>query len=588
VRLAAPLADGEDIYWLEGRPLEGGRTVVVRDAADGTRADAIGPDVQARTTVHEYGGGAYTVDRGRVIFANFADQRVYVDGSPITPEPAERWGVRYADFAVSPDGARVACVRETHNGPAATDVVNEIVVFALDGSGSQDVRATGRDFYSTPRWSPDGSQLSWLAWDHPNMPWDGTELFVDGALVAGGPDESIVQPSWSPEGVLHFASDRSGWWNLYRADRAEPLVAMDAEFAGPAWAFGMSWYAFVSGGRIACTWGGGHLGVIEADGALREVETPFSSISFVRAGGDGILSIAGSPTTPGAVVTIDLDTGAHRVLRRSRDTDLDPAYVSVAEHLEFPTEGGLTAFGYFYAPKNPDYTGPAGERPPLIVISHGGPTGATDDVLDTSIQYWTSRGFAVVDVDYGGSTGYGRAYRQRLNGTWGIVDVDDCVNAARALAARGDVDGDRLLIRGGSAGGYTTLCALVFRPGVFAGGASYYGVADAEALAKDTHKFESRYLDGLIGPYPEARDTYIERSPIHFADRIECPVIIFQGLEDAVVPPAQAEVLVAALEAKGLPYEYVPYEGEQHGFRKAENIQDAAERELAFYARILA
>jgi dipeptidyl aminopeptidase/acylaminoacyl peptidase len=400
-----------------------------------------------------------------------------------------------------------------------------------------------------------------------------------------------VQPRWSPDGVLYYASDRTGWWNLYRADRAEPIVARDAEFAGPAWVFGISYFTFIADGRLVCTWAeadGAHLGVIEADGKLHEVPQPFSSLSYVEAYRDGLVLLGGSPTESTALASVDVATGITTVIRRSRETTLDPAYISVPEPIEFPTEGGLTAYAYFYPPTNPDAVGPEGEKPPLIVISHGGPTGATNSVFNISIQYWTTRGFGVVDVNYGGSTGYGREYRQRLNGMWGIVDVDDCINAAKYLVQRGDALGDRLFIRGGSAGGYTTLCALAFRPDAFAGGASYYGVADAEALARDTHKFESRYLDGLIGPYPEARDTYIERSPIHFADRVSCPVILFQGLEDAVVPPAQAEVFVEALKAKGLPYEYVPYEGEQHGFRKAETIIDAAERELAFYRSVLA
>ncbi len=557
--------------------------------------DVLPPGWSARTTVHEYGGGAYVVDRGRVVFANFEDQRLYrihvADGADpvaITPEPASRWGLRYADADVSPDGEQIACVRESHRGPAATDVVNEIVVLPIDGSREPEVIATGHDFYAAPRWPPDGAGLAWLSWDHPNMPWDGTELWVDGSRVAGGPTESIVQPEWSPAGVLHFASDRSGWWNLYCADGPDALVARDAEFAGPAWVFGLSWYTFLADGRLVCAWGerdGGHLGVLES-GRLRDVPTPYTSFQSLRAAGDRVAAIGGSPTQPPAIVTIDIDSGATDVLRRSREVDLDAAYVSVAEPIEFPTEGGRTAHAFFYPPTNPDAAAPAGERPPLLVFSHGGPTSQTSNVFQVGIQYWTTRGIAVVDVNYGGSTGYGRGYRDRLKGTWGVVDVDDCIHSARYLAGRGDVDGQRLMIRGGSAGGYTTLCALVFRD-AFATGASYYGVADAEALARDTHKFESRYLDSLIGPYPAARDLYLERSPVHFASRISCPVILFQGLDDAVVPPAQAEVFVAALREKGLPFAYVAYEGEQHGFRKAETITHSIDSELAFYARIL-
>ncbi|HZN14263.1 MAG TPA: prolyl oligopeptidase family serine peptidase [Acidimicrobiales bacterium] len=589
VGLSQVEVDGSTVYWLESRPLEGGRVVVTSAAGD-----AIPEGWSARTTVHEYGGGAYTVDRGGVVFANFEDQRLYrVDApgsppEPVTPEPPSRWALRYADMRVSPDGNRVACVRETHNGPASTDVVNEIVVLSLDGSMTGEVVATGRDFYAAPRWSPDGSKLAWLSWDHPNMPWDGTDLYVDGVHVAGGSAESIVQPEWSPDGVLHYASDRSGWWNLYRADASAPLVAKDAEFAGPAWVFGLSWYTFLADGRLVCTWSesdGARLGVIDG-GTLRVIDgVAETSIGSLKAVGDGVAYIGGSPTKSSAVITNDL-AGTVRLVRASRQRDLDPAYISVAEAIEFPTTDGLTAHAYHYAPTNPDAAPPEGDRPPLLVIGHGGPTSATSSVLNVAIQYWTTRGFAVVDVNYGGSTGYGRAYRERLNGAWGVVDVDDCINAARYLADRGDADGARFLIRGGSAGGYTTLCALVFHD-EFASGASYYGVADAEALARDTHKFESRYLDGLIGPYPAARERYVERSPIHFADRVSCPVILFQGLEDAVVPPSQAEVFVAALEAKNLPYSYVEYEGEQHGFRRAETIRDAIDTELDFYLAVL-
>jgi dipeptidyl aminopeptidase/acylaminoacyl peptidase len=595
VGLSQVAVDNGDVYWLESRPLEAGRVVLVRDGTD-----VLPAGWSARTTVHEYGGGAYAVRDGRVVFSNFEDQRLYrVDGGAggggpvaISPEPQVRWASRYADMAISPDGTRVACVRETHNGSAATDVVNEIVVLPLDGAAPAEIVATGRDFYAAPRWAPDGDSLAWLAWDHPNMPWDGTELFVDGVRVAGGPSESVVQPEWSPDGVLHFASDRNGWWNLYRAGGDRPLAAKEAEFAGPAWVCGLSLYAFLADGRLVCTWSerdGAHLGLVSDDGRLDEVATPYTSIQSVRAGRSGgeVVAIAASPSQSSAVVALDADaTGFPVVIRKSRDTDFDAAYLSTPEAIEFPTEGGLTAHAFYYRPVNPDVVAPSGDAPPLIVFSHGGPTSATSSVLNVAIQYWTTRGFAVVDVNYGGSTGYGREYRDRLKGAWGIVDMDDCANAARYLAGRGLVDGTRLFIRGGSAGGYTTLCALVFRDD-FAAGASYYGVADAEALARDTHKFESRYLDGLIGPYPEARDVYVARSPIHFADRVACPVILFQGLEDAVVPPDQAEVFVAALTEKGLPFAYVEYEGEQHGFRRAETIRDAIDSELAFYRGVL-
>jgi dipeptidyl aminopeptidase/acylaminoacyl peptidase len=441
-----------------------------------------------------------------------------------------------------------------------------------------------------------------MVWDHPRMPWDGSEVWVgdlasDGSIsnsrrVAGGPEESIFQPEWSPAGELHFVSDRTGWWNLYRwsGERFEPLAPMEAEFGSPQWVFGMSTYVFLDDGRIAA--------IVSKDGLDRLVylrpgqpvehaDVPYTAFAKrLRSSGNTLVFIAASPTEAPAVIRLNTQTGTREVLRRSLDQEIDPAYVSRPRSIAFPTEGGAAiAYAIYYPPANADYIGPSGERPPLIVESHGGPTAMTQAQLSLDILYWTSRGFGVVDVNYGGSSGFGRAYRERLNGRWGIVDTEDCINAARYLAEQGEVDGRRLAIRGGSAGGYTTLCALVFHD-EFAAGASYFGVADCEALATDTHKFESRYLDGLIGPYPAAKDLYYERSPIHFADRLSCPVILLQGLEDRVVPPSQAERMVEALRAKHLPFAYLAFEGEQHGFRKAETIQRAYEAELYFYSRV--
>jgi dipeptidyl aminopeptidase/acylaminoacyl peptidase len=578
VRLDQLQAHGDDLCWLEGRPEEAGRQVVVRLGA----GDLLPAPLSARTLVHEYGGGDFTFAGGSLVFANFDDQRVYVGSRALT---AALDGVRYADFDAHPDGSRVACVRERH--PAdGSEAINDLVTIALD-DGAVTVVAEGHDFFAAPRWSPDG-QLAWLAWDHPNMPWDGTTLYLDGAPVAGGRDVSISQPRWSPDGILHFVSDQTGWWNLYTLGSDAPLVAMEAEFTFPDWGFAFHTYDFLADGRIVAMWtqsGIDHLGVISA-GELHEVPTSFTTFEAVVAWQGGVAALAGSPSAAEAVVRVDVATGETETLRRSNETDVDPRYVSLPRAVEFPTTGGRTAHALFYRPANPECAGPDDERPPLVVMSHGGPTAATASDLQLKIQYFTSRGIAVVDVNYGGSTGYGTEYRRRLDGQWGVVDVEDCANAARWLAEQGEVDGGRLAIRGGSAGGYTTLAVLTFRDD-FATGASYYGVADAEALATDTHKFESRYLDRLIGPYPEARELYRARSPIHHVDQLRVPVILFQGLEDKVVPPAQAEVMVEALRSNGVPFAYLPFEGEQHGFRRAETIVRTLEAELWFYGRVL-
>jgi dienelactone hydrolase len=597
---------GGDVYWLEGKPLEAGRVVLVRLAADGTRHELTPKPLYVRTRVHEYGGGEYLVDGSSAFFSNFADQRLYRqdlggEPRPITPEPTIPAGLRYADAQLTPDRRLLVCVREVHEseGPDAT---NELVVLAADGSTEARVIASGHDFYAAPRISPDGRRLAWMVWDHPRMPWDGSELWVgdlaeDGSisnphLVAGGLAESIFQPEWSPAGELHFVSDRTGWWNLYRlhGETIEPLAPMAAEFGTPQWVFGMSTYAFLDDGRIACIVSEGsidRLALVSPGQAPQTADLPYTAYSRrLRSSGNTLVFVAASPTESSAVVRFDATTGTREILGRSLAHEPDARYVSSPRSISFPTDGGqATGYALYYPPTNPDYVGPAGDRPPLIVESHGGPTAMTQAMLKLDTQYWTSRGFGVVDVNYGGSSGFGRPYRERLNGQWGIVDTEDCISAARYLTDQGEVDGRRLCIRGGSAGGYTTLCALVFHDD-FAAGASYYGVADCEALATDTHKFESRYLDGLIGPYPEARDVYRARSPIHFADRLSCPVILFQGLEDRVVPPSQAEAMVEALRAKDLPFAYLAFEGEQHGFRKAETIQRTLEAELYFYARV--
>jgi dipeptidyl aminopeptidase/acylaminoacyl peptidase len=601
IGLTDPALDGDCLYWVESRPSEAGRNVIVKMSPDGRITDVTPPAFNARSRAHEYGGGAYLVYEGSVYFSNFADQRIYRQAPGADPEPlttAEEF--HYADAVIDARRRRLICVREDHTAKSR-DSINSIVAIELAGSASGDLLVSGNDFYSSPQLSPDGNHLAWLTWNHPNMPWDGTELWVarlgeDGAiaesqLVAGGERESIFQPEWSPGGVLHFVSDRTGWWNLYRRRESgiESLCPMGAEFGAPQWVFRMSTYAFETEQRIICAYnerGAWRLASLDAEtGELDRIETPYTQVSSLRAGRGRVVFCGGSPVEPTSVVSLDAATGRIDVLRRSSSIQVEEGYLSAPESVEFPTGQGLTAHGFFYAPENKDYRAPGGERPPLIVISHGGPTSAASTSLSLNIQYWTSRGIAVLDVNYGGSTGYGRAYRERLNGQWGVLDVDDCVNGARFLVKQGRVDGDRLIIRGGSAGGYTTLAALTFRD-VFKAGASYYGISDLEVLEQDCHKFESRYNHSLIGPYPERRDLYRDRSPIHFTERLSCPLILFQGLEDKVVPPNQAEMMYEAVRKKGLPVAYIAFEGEQHGFRKAENIKRALDGELYFYSKV--
>lgn len=597
--------DGNAIYWLELRPQESGRSVVVRQGASGLE-EVTPPAFNVRTRVHEYGGGAWMVSGGAVYFSHDADRRLYrLDRDsqpPLALTPEGPW--RYADGVIDAARRRWIGVREDHTAGAA---VNTIV--AIDATGAAgnagEVLASGHDFYSSPKLSPDGRQLAFLAWDHPRMPWDGTILYVttlneagsasSPVAVAGGPDESIFQPEWAPDGTgLFFVSDRTGWWNVYRAGldggAAHALAPMEAEFGQAQWVFGLSTYAFAGPRRLVCTYvskGLGQLATIDlATGKMTPVETPYTEISSVRADGDTVAFRGGSATQPASIVRLNLTSGKSDVLKKATAVPDDPElarYFTGVEQVEYPTDRGRTAFGLYYPAVNPDYKAPGGEKPPLVVKCHGGPTSAASSTLDLRIQYWTSRGISVLDVNYGGSTGYGRAYRQRLNGQWGIVDVDDCVNGARFLAERGLVDGNRCVITGGSAGGFTVLAVLAFRS-FFKGGASHYGVSDLGALAEDTHKFESRYLDSLIGPYPERKDLYDARSPVRHSEGLSAPVIFFQGDEDRVVPPNQTEMMVEALRRKGVPAGYLLFAGEQHGFRKAANIKRSLDAELYFYA----
>ena len=611
IRLGAASFDEGLVYWTETRPKEDGRVALVRADAFSSPAEVLPASTNVRTRVHEYGGGAFAVHRGTIYFSEFSDQRLYrhVPGSgepvPITPETGGTH--RFADGRVTSDGSTWIGVRERHAGERVPqDVTNELVAIRTDGSGEPRVIASGRDFYSDPRIAPDGASVCWLSWDLPWMPWDGCELHEaalapDGSLgeprtVAGRDgEESIWQPSWSPAGELYWVSDRSGWWNLERerAGIRETVCPRDAEFGWPHWIFGGSSYAFLGDGRIACHYGSGgvqHTALLDpSTGELVDLDIPHTAVSYpsLVAEGSQIAFIAGGPALPEQVVLLDFTSRAVDVLRESASTEVDPAVFSIPRQLEFPTDGGLAAFAHVYPPTNPGFRAPDGERPPLIVISHGGPTSESTPSFSLQTQFWTSRGFAVVDVNYGGSTGYGRAYRQRLNGTWGILDTADCINAARHLAEQGAADGDRLLIRGGSAGGYTTLCALVFHDD-FAAGASYYGLADLVPFVEGgTHKFECEYLYTLVGPYPEEAERYRARSPINSVGDLRTPMLVLQGAEDAVVPPAQAELIVEALERKRLPYAYLLFEGEQHGFRKADSIIRAHEGELSFYAQIL-
>ena len=608
LRLSAPVVDGDDIYWLEARPAEGGRSVVVRSAADGVIQEMTPAGFNVRSRVHEYGGGSYTVDRGTVFFSNFTDQRLYrVDrpapGQAITPLPITqegRW--HYSDATVDAGRGRLICVREDHT-VEGRECVNALVAVAVDGSGGAGrVLAEGYDFYSTPRLSPDGAQLAWICWRHPNMPWDGTELWVaeveaDGSLthvrhVAGSDTESIYQPGWSPGGELLYVSDREDRWRLYRShgEPLQPSPPADAEVGRPQWILGTATWAFASPSRLVISYtreGRWFLGCADLDAnVFRELAPGVEPGPYLAPIGREVVFVAGSGTAFDSVVALELETGATRTLRTVPGTLVDEGFLSVPEAVWFPTANGQRAHLFYYPPRNRECTPPPGERPPLIVISHGGPIAAADSSLDYGIQFWTSRGFAVADVNYGGSTGFGREYRRRLNGQWGIVDVVDCIRATEFLVREGKADPARLIIRGGSAGGFTTLAALTGYPDVFKAGASYFGVSDLEALTRDSHKFEARCLDILVGPYPAEKKLYHERSPIHHVDRLQCPLILLQGLEDKVVPPNQSEMMADALRSKGRPVAYLTFAGEQHGFRKAENIIRALESELYFYGAV--
>jgi dipeptidyl aminopeptidase/acylaminoacyl peptidase len=595
--------DGESLVWLESRPEEDGRQVLVRWTPDrkggGTARDISPAGLNARDRVHEYGGASFLVADDLVLVSDFVSGRLHRVAADRTSEPFTPEGLfRYADYELDEPRARLIAVREDHSGSG--EAANSLVSIPLDGSGEVKVLTEGRTFYSSPRLSPHGRELAFLAWDHPNLPWDGTELLIapvaaDGSLgrperVAGSASEWIAQPVWSPSGVLHFVAEPDGWMNLYRAAErgVEPVTRLEAEFAFPDWVFGLRNYAFAPDGTILAVGrsdGADRLYRIPPGGGPTPVDLPFTEIRDLDVAGDRAVFMGAGPRRFGAIVLLDWRDGSHEAIRWSSPAVVEPDEIAVPEPIEFPTTGELTAHGLFYRPTNSAFEGPSGALPPLIVTSHGGPTAQAYGGLYIETQMFTSRGFAVLDVDYGGSTGYGKEYRKRLEGEWGVVDVDDCVNGARWLAERGDVDGERLAIRGGSASGYTTLSALAFRD-AFAAGVSYFGIGDLLAFARETHKFESRYLDRLLGPLPEATEIYRQRSPNNYAHQITAAVLILQGLEDRIVPPTEAERIVDALWERRIPHAYIAFEGEDHGFRKAESLTRSFEAELSFLAQV--
>jgi dipeptidyl aminopeptidase/acylaminoacyl peptidase len=603
--LSSVVLDGADIYWLAGRAAEAGRSAMMRRSPGAPAREVTPMPFNVRSRVHEYGGGAFAVAGGLVVFSHHADNRLYRVAAGGASEAFTSAGrQRFADFVFDSARSRLIAVREQHPEDEGSHAQPVNTICAVGFDGGERVLVMGNDFYSSPRLSPDGRRLAWLSWDHPRMPWQGTELWVaevqdDGRLgtparVAGGPEESVCQPEWSPAGVLHFVSDRSGWWNLYclreaaGASAVEALCPMAAEFATPHWTFGNSLYGFGASGEIVCSYieqGVSKLARLHAGGALEPIPTPYQEIRELRAGDGFVVVLAGSPTIAAEIARIDLASGKREVLERSIASLPDLGYLSVPASISYPSANGRTAYAFFYPPANRDVRAPEGGKPPLIVISHGGPTGMAASTLSLKTQYWTSRGFGVLDVNYGGSSGFGRAFRDALKGQWGVVDVEDCIAGARHLAAQGLADGERLIIRGSSAGGLTTLCALTFHD-VFKLGASYYGVSDLKGLDQDSHKFESHYNEYLIAPKAQAEAVYAERSPINHTGRLSRPMIFFQGLDDKVVPPQQSEAMVNALRKRGIPVEYLELEGEGHGFRKADTIVRTLQAELAFYQRM--
>lgn len=626
VRLSEVEVQGSDTFWTEGRASEQGRTVLLRRGATG-ETSRVSPEqapdggtFDVRSRAQEYGGGTFAVAADIAVASRKEDDRLYrfaLDGSGALPlTPAD--GGRYGDLAIDLERGLVYAVLEDHGEPGGfrTDPTTTLVAVPLDGSAAETrahVRTvfSGTDFVNAPRLSLDGHYLAFVTWDHPNMPWDGStvrlgELTADGTLrspaltVAGGEDVSAQEPVWTPAGDLVHVDDSSGWWNLYRTELSTPegwlelrtrhLHPAQVEFSAPQWVFGPRTIAVLDEDHLVLSWveeGRRRLGTMRLlNGELEAWVGDWEPAGAIAAAPDRVVFVGAHARRPGAVVELELEQGTTTVLASSTSLTLDEASVSEAEPVSWDAGDGVQAHGFYYPPALADTAGPDGELPPLLVMIHGGPTSATSPGFAPGLQYWTTRGFAVLDVNYGGSTGYGRAYRERLDGAWGLVDVADCATGASAMAATGRADGNRLAIRGGSAGGFTTLAALAFTD-TFAAGTSRYGIGDLAALAAETHKFEARYLDRLVGPYPEAEAVYAERSPLEHVDQITAPVLLLQGSEDRVVPPSQSSGMAQALRDRGVPVAYVELEGEGHGFRGADAITLALETELGFYGQVL-
>lgn len=611
VRLGEPQITPSCSYWVESRPQEQGRAVLMQKPHSAEASEVLSAQFSVRSTAHEYGGGSYLVSDGAIFFINATDQRIYRSNHGSAPEVLTAPGpYRYADLSLDSQRQRLLCIREDHSDAGAPNSGiqerNEIIAIDLNTPEKVTVLTRGHDFYSNPRLSPDGRQLSWLCWDHPAMPWESSECWLadlDSAgeidqcrCIAGGKGESIFQPQWSPDGVLYLVSDRSNWWNIYRHDDGvlQPITPISAEFATPQWVFGMSCFSFLNSDEIlACfsqqgQWQLAHIHIPSR--TLSPLDTDFCDISQVQCCDGQAIFLAASPNRSSNLFHLakgeaDGFQQQLQVIASSSNTALDDNVISTAEAITFPTSAGQQAHGFYYPPRNGSIEAPAGTAPPLIVLCHGGPTGATETGLNLKIQYWTSRGFAVMDVNYRGSTGYGRHYREQLNGYWGVYDVEDVCAAAEYLVSQRLANPEQLAIKGSSAGGYTVLAALTFA-NTFKAGASLYGIGNLETLATDTHKFESHYLDSLVGPYPQQRALYQQRSPLFHADQLNCPVIFFQGLDDKVVPPNQAESMVKALDQKKVAVAYVKFTGEGHGFRQAATIERCLEAEWSFYGQI--